>query len=110
MKMEDIAKNIGVSRVTVSRVLNDHDNVSQKTKKKVLDYIKETGYQPNLAARTLSRKISDIIGVVCTHASNLLVSQMLTTVLSEIGKHGKQALMLLTKDVHSEKAAILSKV
>jgi len=108
MKMEDIAKSIGVSRVTVSRVINGHENVSLKTRKKVLDFINETGYQPNLAARTLSKKKSDTIGVVCSHAHNILVSQMLTTVLNEIGRHGKQALMLLTKDDVTEKTAILS--
>jgi LacI family transcriptional regulator len=108
MKMEEIAKDIGVSRVTVSRVINGHDNVSQKTRKKVLDYINETGYQPNLAARTLSKKKSDIIGIVCSHALNILVSQMLTIVLSEIGKYGKEALMLTTRDEYTEKAAILS--
>ena len=107
-KMEDIAKAIGVSRITVSRVINGHDNVSQRTKKKVQDFIKEMGYQPNFAARTLSRKRSDIIGIVCSHAFNVLVSQILTTVMSEIGKHGKQALMLLTNDANTEKAAILS--
>ena len=107
MKMEDIAKSIGVSRVTVSRVINGHENVSQKTRNKVLNYIKEIGYQPNLAARTLSKKKSDIIGVICSHAKNILVSQMLTTLMSEIGKHGKQTLMLLTEDVSTEKAAIL---
>jgi DNA-binding LacI/PurR family transcriptional regulator len=108
MKMEDIAKDLGVSRVTVSRVLNGHDNVSRKTRRMVLDYVKETGYQPNMAARTLSKKQSDIIGMVCTHASNILVSQILTTVLNEIGKHGKQALMLIAEDVNTEKAGLLS--
>ena len=107
MKMDDIAKYLGVSRVTVSRVLNGHDNVSQKTMRKVLEYVAEIGYRPNLAARTLSRKKSDIIGIVCSHSSNLLVSRMLTTVLGEIGRHDKQALMLLTRDAQTEKAAIL---
>jgi DNA-binding LacI/PurR family transcriptional regulator len=108
MKMEDIAKKMGVSRVTVSRIINGHDNVSAKTRKRVLDYIKETGYQPNLAARTLSKKKSDIIGIVCSHAYNILVSQMLTTILSELSKNSKQAMMLLTKNDATEKAAILS--
>lgn len=108
MKMDDIAKSIGVSRVTVSRVINGHDNVSQKTRKKVLDFIQQTGYQPNLAARTLSKQKSDIVGIVCSHASNILVSQILNTTLNEIGKQGKQALMLLTKNASTEKAAILS--
>ena len=108
MKMEEIARGIGVSRVTVSRVINGHENVSQKTRRKVLDHIQKMGYQPNLAARTLSKKRSDIIGIVCSHAFNILVSQMLTTLLNEIGQYGKEALMLTTRDANTEKTAILS--
>lgn len=108
MKMEDIAKGLCVSRVTVSRVINDHKNVSQKTKERVLKYIRETGYQPNLAARTLSRKKSNIIGIVCSHAHTIMVSQILTTALSRIGSKSKQALMLHTDNEYTEKAALMS--
>jgi len=108
MKMDDIAHGLGVSRVTVSRVINGHENVSAKMRKKVLDYIREQGYQPNMAARILSKQKSDIIGIVVSHAYHIFISQALTTVLSELGKHGKKALMLLTENSDSEKQAILS--
>jgi LacI family transcriptional regulator len=108
MKMTDVARALKVSRVTVSRVLNGHESVSPKTRKKVLDYVKATGYQPDVAARMLSKKSTNTIGVVCTHASNILVSHILTTVLNEIAKHNKEAQMLLAKDAYTEKAAIIS--
>ena len=49
----DIASDAGVSIATVSRVLNNSNNVSEATKKKVLDAIKNTGYTPNAFARGL---------------------------------------------------------
>jgi LacI family purine nucleotide synthesis repressor len=108
MKMTDVAKALGVSRVTVSRVLNGHETVSQKTKKKVLEYVKQTGYQPHFAARMLSKGTSHVIGIVCAHASAVLVSHILTTVLNELARQGREAQMLLANDVYSEKAAIIS--
>ncbi|WLR51409.1 LacI family DNA-binding transcriptional regulator [Bacillus tianshenii] len=60
----DIAKKTGVSVTTVSKVLNDYDDVSQKTKKKILEAVEELGYLPNSHARTLTTKKSWTIGVV----------------------------------------------
>ncbi len=54
----------GVSRSTVSRVVNDQSNVSPEVRQRVLQIVQETGYQPNAAARSLRNKRSDIIGLV----------------------------------------------
>jgi LacI family transcriptional regulator len=51
LTLEDIAKQVGVSRSTVSRVVNESPNVSDRVRKKVLDAIQRTGYHPNAAAR-----------------------------------------------------------
>ena len=64
LTLEDIAKQAGVSRSTVSRVVNNHPNVSEKNRKHVLEVIKTTGYQPNVAARTLASQRSWMIGLV----------------------------------------------
>ncbi|MCW4042994.1 MAG: LacI family transcriptional regulator, partial [Candidatus Bathyarchaeota archaeon] len=64
MTLEDIAKQAGVSRSTVSRVVNNQPNVSEKNRKHVLEVIKTTGYQPNIAARTLASQRSWMIGLV----------------------------------------------
>lgn len=63
MKSEEIAKIAGVSRSTVSRVLNNYSNVPDETKKKVLEVIGKYNYQPNTCARVLAGKKNDTIGL-----------------------------------------------
>ena len=53
MNIYDVSKKAGVSIATVSRVINGNNNVSEKTKQKVLSVMKEIGYTPNVFARGL---------------------------------------------------------
>ncbi len=62
--LQKIATLAGVSRSTVSRVINDQPNVNPQVRQRVLQIVRETGYQPNAAARSLRNKPSDIIGLV----------------------------------------------
>jgi len=68
LKLEDIAKQAGVSRSTVSRVVNDRPNVSADVRKRVLEVIRSTGFHPNVAARTLASQRSRVIGLVLPHS------------------------------------------
>jgi DNA-binding LacI/PurR family transcriptional regulator len=62
--MADVAKLAGVSHQTVSRVLNDHPNVRPQTREDVLAAIRELGYRPNAAARTLVTGRTHTLGVI----------------------------------------------
>ena len=74
LTLEDIAQLAGVSRSTVSRVINDHPNVSNSVRQRVLEIIQQTGYHPNLAARSLASQRSNIIGLVIPRSvSNLFI-------------------------------------
>ncbi|MCC9196739.1 LacI family DNA-binding transcriptional regulator [Arthrobacter sp. zg-Y820] len=64
--MEDVARLAGVSHQTVSRVLNDHPNVSPATKERVSAAIEDLGYRRNAAARSLVTRSSKVIGVIIT--------------------------------------------
>jgi LacI family transcriptional regulator len=64
LTLEDIARQAGVSRSTVSRVVNDSPNVREDVRKRVLNVIHETGYHPNAAARTLVSQRSWTLGLV----------------------------------------------
>ena len=64
LTLEEIGKLAGVSRSTVSRVINNHPNVSDVVREKVALIIKETNYSPHLAARTLASQRSYVIGLV----------------------------------------------
>ncbi len=67
----DVAKKSGYSITTVSKVLNNYPNVSDKAKEKVEMVVKELGYMPNSSARTLATKKSKMIGVVFSEDSDV---------------------------------------
>lgn len=54
MTLEEVARLAGVSRSTVSRVLNDRPGVRPEVRERVWQVIRQCGYQPNLAARALA--------------------------------------------------------
>lgn len=62
--MKSIARDLGVSIVTVSKVLHNQRDISHETRKRVLRRMKEVHYQPNLAARALSTGRTSLIGLI----------------------------------------------
>lgn len=72
--MEMIAKRLGVSKMTVSRVLNNHPYVSDKVRKKVQDIMKELKYRPNMSAAVLSRRSSKTLGLILQFYNNNIFS------------------------------------
>src|SRR5688572_31867730 len=60
----DVAKEAGVSKQTVSKVLNDYPDVAIATRKRVQEVIDRLGYQPNALARNLSANQTHTIGVL----------------------------------------------
>jgi LacI family transcriptional regulator len=51
--MKDIARELGLSVVTVSKVIRNHTDIGEETRQRVLKRVKELNYQPNMAARAL---------------------------------------------------------
>lgn len=64
LNINDIAKKAGVSRTTISRVLNNKSDVDEKTREKVLKIIDEVGYVANSVARNLRKKSTQKIGLL----------------------------------------------
>jgi LacI family transcriptional regulator, galactose operon repressor len=62
--MKDIARDLGVSIVTISKVLRNHPDVGEETRERVLARVKELDYRPNLAARSLVTGRSYLVGLV----------------------------------------------
>ncbi len=84
MNIEDIAKLAGVSRSTISRVLNNRSDVSERTRQKVMRIIEENNYRPNPAARTLVTQRTRVIGVLVPHSVTSFASPYLPTLLQGI--------------------------
>ena len=64
LNIKMIAEMAGVSVSTVSKIMNNYSDVSEKTKQRVLEIIEQTGYLPSNSAKTLATKKSNLIGVI----------------------------------------------
>src|SRR5437763_14574988 len=63
-RMKDIARDLGVSVITISKVLRNHPDIGDETRQRVLARVKELDYQPNLAARSLVAGRTYLVGFV----------------------------------------------
>jgi len=72
--LEEVAKLAGVSRSTVSRVVNDQPNVRPEVRERVWQVAREVGYQPHAAARSLVTSRTHVIGMVIPEAVTTLFS------------------------------------
>lgn len=70
VKLDDVARLAGVSKTTVSRVLNNRGYLSSETKKKVQDAMKALNYHPNAIARQLFRKQTKLVGLIFPTVDN----------------------------------------
>ncbi len=64
MTIDDIARALGISKTTVSRAISGKGRVGDDTRARVMDYIKEHNYRPNMTARGLAQQKTFNIGVV----------------------------------------------
>jgi LacI family transcriptional regulator len=72
LTMKEVALHAGVALSSVSRVLNNHDDVSEKMRKKVLEACEELGYVPNLLASSLRSGTTKTVGFLISDISNPL--------------------------------------
>jgi len=63
-RLKDIADELGVSVVTVSRALRDRPDIAKETKARILERVKQLNYRPNLMARSLVTGRSSLIGLI----------------------------------------------
>lgn len=88
VNINTIAHEAGVSRTTVSRVLNDSGYVNEKTKTKVLTVIQKYGYVPSNMARNLSKGRSDAIGVLIPEIANPFFGEILEIIFKRAEEIG----------------------
>ena len=86
--MKDIAKDLGVSVVTVSKVLRNHPDVGEETRGRVLARVRELDYQPNLAARSLVTGRTYLIGLVIPDLLHPFFAEIAKALTEALRKHG----------------------
>ena len=80
--IKDIAKELGLSTSTVSRALRDSYEISEETKKIVLEYAKKIHYHPNPIALGLKERRTKSIGVIVCEIANSFFSQAINGIES----------------------------
>ena len=98
MTIDDIAKKAGVSTATVSRVLNNSSSVTPKTRQKVQRVIEESGYIPNVLARSLSIQSTRSIAVLVADIENPYFSQALRGITQVADENDYNVLLLNTDE------------
>jgi LacI family transcriptional regulator len=88
VRMKDIAKDLGVSIVTISKVIRNHPDVAEETRKRVLKRIRELDYQPNVLARSLVTGRSYLIGLVVPDLLHPFFCDIAKSLSTVIGKKG----------------------
>jgi len=97
MNIKEIAKLAGVSVATVSRVINDSNDVTEETKEKVRKVISEHNYEPDFIAKSLRGGKTDIFGVIFLKSDSDLndsySAAFLMGVLNYMLHHGKRTIV-----------------
>lgn len=99
----DLAKALGVSAGTVSRSLNNHRSISDKTKQRVIAKANELGYQTNKFAVNLSTQKSNTIGVIVPKLNSIFMSDVLAGIEKTVNEAGynliiSQSLEMMEKE------------
>lgn len=103
----DIAKLANVSVSTVSRVMNNHPDVSAKTRAKVMEVIEAQSYIPNDSARSLKRESMKAIAVVVKGFANPFFISMLSVIQQELEKSGY---MMMLQQVDTNQNEVTSAI
>ncbi|MDI3310353.1 MAG: LacI family DNA-binding transcriptional regulator [Thermoanaerobacterium sp.] len=105
--IRDVAEKAGVTVTTVSRVLNNRGYISEKTRKKVYEAMKELNYQPNELARSLYRRKSYLIGLLIPSVSHPFFAE-LTNYIEYYAYQNNYKILLCNslQDVEKEKGYI----
>lgn len=88
VRLKDIAQDLGVSAVTVSKVLRDHPDIGAATKKRVLQRVKELQYRPNLMARGLVTGHTSLIAFVVPDLVDSFFAEIAVTLQYQLRQAG----------------------
>ncbi len=101
----DVAREAGVSAMTVSRVVNGSASVSEKTKAKVLEVVEKLNYQVNVAARA-ARVGTLRVALLHSGSSPAFLSSFLVGAMGQCNLHGAQLVLEQCDDLRTQRKAI----
>jgi LacI family transcriptional regulator len=98
VRMKDIAMDLGVSVVTVSKVVRNHSDISEETRERVLRRMKELNYRPNLAARALVTGRTFSMGLIVPDLTHPFFAQVAKGLSGALRKAGYGLILSSSED------------
>ena len=108
--IRDIAALAGVSIATVSRVLNDRPDVSERTREAVLEVVKSQGFSTNRSARGLSRGRTGLVGVTLPLIHAGYFSLLLSGLTEALYEQDMRAVICPTQHEHDREVNLLERL
>jgi len=113
--IKDLAKELGISASTVSRALRDHPDISDATKKRVVEAAEKFHYQPNQLAQALQKKSSNTIGVIVPEIRHHFFSNVISGIEEIAYEHGYTIMVCqsnetLAREIINTQALIANRV
>ncbi|MGN0515000.1 MAG: LacI family DNA-binding transcriptional regulator [Lachnospiraceae bacterium] len=107
MTIKDIAKASGYGVGTVSRVINNHPDVSEQAREKILKVIEEMGFEPNENAKMLKQRNGNSIGVIVKGNRNMLFADMLEAIQQSLKDTGENVeIVYIDEDANEVDCAV----
>lgn len=105
LTLEDIGRLAGVSRATVSRVVNNYPHIRPDVRERVEKVITETGYRPNVVARSLASYRTHVIGLIVPIVAQRMFDDpyfpvLIQGIANAAGQHGQTSSLFLINDLN----------
>lgn len=96
--MKDIARDLGVSLMTVSKALRNHTDISQQTRERVLKRMRELNYQPDWVARSMVTGRTYLVGLVLPDLMHSFFAEVATSVARKLQPLGYEVVISNTEE------------
>jgi DNA-binding LacI/PurR family transcriptional regulator len=97
-RLQDIAERLNITKVAVSKALNNHNDISVELKTRVKLMALEMGYVPNNLARNFKSKKTFTIGVLVPNITNSYFSKIVTGIIEYCSIHGYTPVILISNE------------
>lgn len=96
--LNDIATRLNLTKVSISKALRNHPDISDDTKKKVQEIARELGYRPNLIARSLTSSKSKTLGVVVPKIAHNFFAHVVGGIQQYAKAHGYEIVLAVSEE------------
>jgi LacI family transcriptional regulator, galactose operon repressor len=98
VRLKDIALDLGVSLMTVSKALRNHSDISLKTRERVLKRMRELNYQPDWIARSMVTRRTYLVGLILPDLMHPFFAEVANGVARKLSPLGYHAVILNTEE------------